>query len=55
MKMINVKKIPPRLQGHPVTILIKKYRKTKNERHINQAAKILAGGIDNPWLYLEKC
>ncbi len=49
-----VKKIPPRLQDHQVTILIRKYQKSKQERYLNQAAKILAGGIDNPWLLLGK-
>ena len=39
---------------HPVVVLIVKYQEARNERHINQAAKRLTGGIENPWLYLEK-
>ncbi|MBF0274730.1 MAG: hypothetical protein HQK84_05815 [Nitrospinae bacterium] len=49
-----IKKIPQRLQEHPVAILIRKYRTTKYMGHLNKAAKLLAGGIANPWLYLEK-
>jgi hypothetical protein len=49
-----INKIPTRLNDHPVTILIKKYKQTKNEQHINKAAKLLTGNIKNSWLFLEK-
>ncbi len=48
------KKIPAHLEDRPVTVLLKKYIKTKKNRYLNEAAKILTGGIDKPWLYLEK-
>jgi hypothetical protein len=46
--------LPPRLAGHPVAELVRRYRATGNRDLLDQAGHLLVPDCENWWLVLTK-